>query len=373
MELTSRERVERALARQPGQEVPVGPFAGFYAARCCQMTLRRYVTDGQALAAAQYRLWSELGHDIVVTAADTYYMAEAWGLQVDLHDQALPESRGPVLSRLAEAARLRPADPHSAGRMPVYLEAARCLERRFQGQVAIRGTGTGPLSLAGYLVGLQNLLIALAEIEQGVASPADQRGLETLLEVATETAIAFLRAQIEAGVQLAYLGDSLASCEMISPAMYRQFVLPCHQQVFEGVRDHCRRYGAHTLLHICGDNTALLDDLAATGVDVYEVDSRLDLETARRAIGDRVSLIGNLDPTGVLLRGSVAEVRRQSERCLAVAGDGGGFVLGTGCFVAWETPLENLRSMVRAAREHGVPGRGKLAETAGEMTGGEAT
>ncbi len=34
--------------------VPVGPFAGFYAARCCQMTLRRYVTDGEALAAGQY-------------------------------------------------------------------------------------------------------------------------------------------------------------------------------------------------------------------------------------------------------------------------------------------------------------------------------
>lgn len=59
----------------------------------------------------------------------------------------------------------------------------------------------------------------------------------------------------------------------------------------------------------------------------------------------------NLDPAGALLRGSEAEAREQAERCLAEAGPGGGFILGTGCFVAWDTPLENLKTMVRAVRD----------------------
>ncbi len=348
--VTSRERVWRAVLREPNDVIPVGPFAGFYAARISKVSLQQYVTDGQTIVAAQHWLWFQLDHDIVTTAADTYYMAEAMGLKVDFHDDALPTSRGPVLVRPADAAKLRPADPHHGGRMPVYLEAARGLRRRFLDRIAVRGTGTGPLSLASYLLGPEKLLTTLAEIERGEASTEDERGLATLMEIASETATRFLNAQIEAGVHLAYLGDSLASCDMISPAMYRRFVQPYHKQVFEGVRDHCRRYGAHTLLHVCGDNTAVLDDFAATGADMYEVDSKIDLRTARRTIGDRVCLIGNLDPAGALLHGSEAEAREDAERCLAEAGSGGGFILGTGCFVAWGTPLENLKTMVRAVR-----------------------
>lgn len=349
--VTSRERVWRAVLREPNDAVPVGPFAGFYAARISEISLRRYVTDGRIIAAAQSWLQHKLDHDVVTTAADTYYMAEALGLKVDFHENALPTSKGPLLTRPADARKLRPADPHKDGRMPVYLEAARCLQRRFLDRMAVRGTGTGPFSLAGYLLGPENLLTTLAEIERGEASAEDERGLATLLEIASETAIRFLNAQIEAGVHLAYLGDSLASCDMISPAMYRRFVQPYHRQVFDGVRDHGRRYGAHTLLHVCGDNTPVLDDFAATGVDVYEVDSKIDLRTARQAIGDRVCLTGNLDPAGALLHGSEAEAREQAERCLAEAGPGGGFILGTGCFVAWDTPLENLKTMVRAVRD----------------------
>ncbi|MFW5692733.1 MAG: uroporphyrinogen decarboxylase family protein, partial [Thermoguttaceae bacterium] len=88
--VTSRERVWRAVLREPNDMVPAGPFAGFYAARITGVSLRQYVTDGRIIAAAQCWLQQKLDHDIVVTAADTYYMAEAFGLKVDFHDGSLP-------------------------------------------------------------------------------------------------------------------------------------------------------------------------------------------------------------------------------------------------------------------------------------------
>jgi uroporphyrinogen decarboxylase len=213
--------------------------------------------------------------------------------------------------------------------------------------VAVRGTGTGPLSLASYLLGQQNLLIKLAEMSHGMATAADEQDYETLMNVASETIIAFLNAQTETGQHIAYLGDSLASCDMISPETYRRFVFPYHCRVFEAIRDTCRRYGAHAMLHICGDNTAILKDLAATGTEIYEVDSKIDLREARRQIGDEVCLIGNLNPAGALMTGTPADVRREAERCIAEAASSSGFILGTGCFVAWDTPLENLQAMVQ--------------------------
>ena len=349
--MTSLERVEKAIGRQTPDVVPVGPFVGFYAARIAGVSIRQYVTNGRTIADAQYGLWERLRQDIVVTAADTYYIAEALGLEVDLHDSALPTSKGPVLESLADGSRLRVPDPYTAGRMPVYLEAARLLSLRLGDRVAVRGTGTGPLSLAGYLLGPQNLLMKLAEINCGMATATEERGFALLMEVVSETAIAFLKAQIEAGVHLVYLGDSLASCDMISPAMYRRYVLPYHRQVFDGVREDCRRRGVHTLLHVCGDNTVLLKDLAATGATIYEVDSKIDLRVALHTIGQEVCLIGNLDPAGLLRSGSPDDVRRESEKCIAAASPEGGFILGTGCFVPWDTPLDNLQAMVRACRD----------------------
>jgi uroporphyrinogen decarboxylase len=354
MTMNSLERVRQAIARAPCDRVPAGPFTGFYAARIAGTTIGRYVTDGRVIADAQYLLWQRLGHDMVITAGDTYYMAEAFGVRVDHHENALPTARGPVLESLAAARKLRVPDPHSAGRMPVYLEAARQLARRLGDRVAVRGTGTGPLSLASYLLGQENLLIMLAEMTHGMASDSDQRDYATLMDVASDTAIAFLQAQTEAGQHIAYLGDSLASCDMISPQTYRRFVLPYHQRIFAAVNDHCRRHGAHAMLHICGDDTAILDDVAATGAEMYEVDSKIDLREAKRRIGDRLCLIGNLNPVGNLLHGTVEDVRKEAQACLAVASHGSGFILGTGCFVAWDTPLENLQAMVRACEVYEV-------------------
>ena len=244
METTSLERVKKAIAHASPDRVPVGPFTGFYAARIAGATIGRYVTDGRVIAESQYRLWKRLGHDMVITAGDTYYIAEAFGVTVDHHENALPTSRGPVLESLTDARKLEIPDPKTGGRMPVYIEAVRELSRQLGDRVAIRGTGTGPLSLASHLFGGQNLLMKLAEMVRGMTTLAEEKDFATLMDVASDTAVAFLKAQTEAGQHIAYLGDSLASCDMISPDMYRRFVYPYHCRVFEAIRDHCGRHGA---------------------------------------------------------------------------------------------------------------------------------
>jgi uroporphyrinogen decarboxylase len=57
----------------------------------------------------------------------------------------------------------------------------------------------------------------------------------------------------------------------------------------------------------------------------------------------------------IVLRGTPDDVRSASTRCLAQAVAGGGFILGTGCFVPRGTPVENLRAMVEAAEAAGSP------------------
>lgn len=350
--MNSLERVRRACLRQTSDYVPVCPFTGFNAARTANVSLRKYITDGRTIADAQIQLQRQTGQDAVVTAADTYYLAEGFGLEAVYYDDRLPTADKPLLNELSDAATLKVPNPLTDGRMPVYLDAVKYLSRELGDSVAIRGTGTGPFSVAAYLYGTQRFLLKLAEIDCGAAITDDEKNMRLLLDIATEASAAFLEAQLKAGAHLIYLGDSLASCDMVSPDMYRKYAKPYHKEIFSRLNCQCANRQAFTLLHICGDNTAIIDDLADTGVHILEIDQKMDIAECKRRIGEKVCLIGNLDPANTILNGSTKDVYKQSQKCIELAAAGGGFILGTGCFVPYESPIENLKAMVEAARNY---------------------
>jgi len=59
-----------------------------------------------------------------------------------------------------------------------------------------------------------------------------------------------------------------------------------------------------------------------------------------------------LDPSAVLLYGSPDQVAEAAQKCIDDAGQGGGFILGSGCELAYRTPQENVSAMIRVARNH---------------------
>jgi uroporphyrinogen decarboxylase len=211
----------------------------------------------------------------------------------------------------------------------------------------IRVPGTGPFAVASYLIGVQEFLTEIALIEQGVDT-TNEAAIERMLDLAAETVTRFGLAQLDAGAQILQCGDSLASGSMISPATFRRFVLPRHKRIFST----WKQAGAITSLHICGDNARMLDLFAQTGADIVVIDSIVDLAFAKAEIGDRVCLIGNIDPVRVMLQGSLREVQAATRACIDAASDGGGFILGTGCEVPPGTPLENLQALVSVAHQY---------------------
>ena len=112
-------------------------------------------------------------------------------------------------------------------------------------------------------------------------------------------------------------GDSLASCNVISPTTYRKYAWPSQVKVFEA-------WAAHgidrKLLHICGDSTRVLDDYASTGADLVEIDDAVDMAVAKERIGERVALVGNVHTVVELLQGTPESVAAASQRCIDAAG-----------------------------------------------------
>jgi len=352
--MNSTRRIEKAVGGELPDCVPVAPYMGNFGARLAGVPIDRYCTSGRLMAQAQYRAWELCGQDVLVAQSDNYYIAEGFGLKVDHHPDGTPTPRGALVREPRHIASLQVPDPRRDGRMPVYLEAVERLCGMVRGEAIVRAPGTGPLSLAGHLMGTQNFLTRLGLLD--IEPDADaENALVELLGLTTQALILFARACLESGARIIQAGDSLASSDMISPEMYRKWAFPFERRFFRAITDQCRDRRAFSLLHICGDNSRILQDMAATGAMIVEIDSKVSLDLAKREIGARACIMGNLDPTTVLLQGSAASVQQAALQAIRDAGENGGFILGSGCEVPPDTPLENIKAMVRAARQARYP------------------
>jgi uroporphyrinogen decarboxylase len=345
--LTSRERVLRTLNHQPTDVVPVAPFMFDLAAVVYGISVSEFATSGQAMADAQLALHKELGQDVIFIGSDNYYIAEGFGCQAEIPEDEIPHLARPAVEKLEDVYSLQVPNPLTDGRMPVMLEATRRVRAAVGDSVAIRTPGTGPFALASYFIGTQNFLVEVGMAAKGHRA-ANPQAIHHALNLAAEALIAFGKACADAGSDILHCGDSLASCDMISPRQYEEFAFPYQKKVIEA----WKAYGARTLLHICGDSTRVLPLYAATGADIVEIDHKVDMAYAKKTIGDRTCLLGNVDTVTALLLGSPETVRQAAEHCIAVAAPGGRYMLGSGCMVPRVTPLENVQVMVEVARSH---------------------
>jgi len=133
---------------------------------------------------------------------------------------------------------------------------------------------------------------------------------------------------------------------LISPRLYRKLVHPYQKRIAA----HAHALGLPWALHVCGKTNAILGDLTQTGADALELDFKTDARLARDALQDRVAFIGNLDPSGVLARGTPERVETETRRLMETFAGMPRFILNAGCAIPADTPSANLKAMIRAAR-----------------------
>ena len=345
--MSGRERVLAAVQFRPTDVLPVQPLIAEYSTVTLRMSMRDYYTSAENLAGAQIATYRALGHDMLFLASDQYYIPEGLGGRYDFPENEAPAQLEPPAHTLDQVFDLEVPDPHTAGRMPMVLDAIRRVHRALGGEVALRAPGIGVTSMAASLIGLDRFLEALGLIEMELPE-ARPDVIMRCFELAAETLTRWGMACREAGADIQNHGDSLASCDVLSPRVYARWSQPYERKVISAWKAE----GLPAILHICGNTTPILPLMAETGAACLEIDHKVDLRTAKDVVGRRACLIGNLDPVAVLVEGTPAQVRQAAADCIAAAAAGGGYILGSGCHVPRATPLQNLRDMVSAAHTH---------------------
>lgn len=292
--------------------------------------LAEYYLDHRALVAANLAVIEDFGIDVAQAISDPYREAVDLGSEVRFPDDGLPVLQCPLLTDRADLARVVPVDPATGRRMSDRLAAVAELRRQVGGEVPVMGWVEGPLAEAADLRGVATLMTDLYD---------DPDWVLELAEVCLAQAVAFAHAQIDAGADLVGIGDAVAS--QVSPRMYRRFALPFEQRLVAAIHDR----GALARLHICGDTSRLLPDLAATGADVVDVDWMVPFDAAAAAVGP-AAVCGNQDPVAVMLRGTPDDVLQAVGTCREQGG--ARFISMAGCEIPDGTPAANLHAQRRA-------------------------
>ncbi len=327
------ERLRNVLQGTPVDRVPNFDIFMTRAARHIGARLSTYYLDHRVLCAANLAVLEDFRLDIVQAISDPYREAADTGLDVEFPDDGLPANRTPLVADPGDLSRIRFPVYEFGPRMTDRLEAIRALHAAVGGEVPVMGWVEGALAEAADLRGVGNLMMDL------VMNPG---WAKELLERCVEVGVAFARAQVEAGAHIIGLGDAVAS--QISPGMYREFALPYERRIFDAVR----QLGGVSRLHICGNTTHLLGDMALCGAEIIDIDWMVDMRRAVAHLGGAV-VCGNIDPVAILLQGTPEQVR-DGVRANAAAG-GQRWISAAGCEVPDGTPAVNLLAHHEALRE----------------------
>jgi uroporphyrinogen decarboxylase len=332
--MNSYQRFQCALAGEPVDRVPNFDIMMTYAAHFIGQPLSRYYQDYHTLVEANLAVQQAFQLDILQAISDPYREAADFGLQVEFPEDGLPLAKVPLIQEPVDLKRLGNPDPATGRRMSDRLEAIRSFRQRVGGEIPIMGWVEGALAEAADLRGVSNLLVDLYDRPDWVID---------LLEQVTETAIAFAKAQIDAGADIIGLGDAIAS--QISPRMYCRFALPYEQRIFNAVCE----MGGVARLHICGDTSRILTDMLESQADIIDIDWMVDIQNAAQVFGGRAALCGNFDPVSVMLQGTPDQVRQAVCNCRQLGGPR--YFSMAGCEIPDGTPQANLLAQAEVLGE----------------------
>jgi len=334
------ERITAALHNKKPDTTPIMLHNFMMAVREHGVTMKRFRNDPLVIADSFISSVEKYGYDGIMIDVDTVTLAGAVGVPVDFPENQPARTHQGCLENLEDVKSLKPPAIEQYNYIRIWVEAVRLLKEYFKDEIYIRGNcDQAPFSLASMMRGAQNWMLDLVMAEEG-------RVVE-LLEYCTEATSQFLKLMAQTGCDMLSNGDSPAGPDMISPDMYEKFAFPFEKKVVEVAHNT----GLPYTLHICGNTDLILGKMLETGLDAVELDYKTDIKKIFDIYHNKAVLIGNIDPSSVLALGTVEDVRNKTLELLEIYKDSNRFILNAGCAIPAETPSENLKAMIKVARE----------------------
>ncbi len=282
--------------------------------------------------------------DAAILFSDILTIPDAMGLGLYFAEGEGPRFERP-LRTAADIERLGVPDPEQE--LKYVIDAVRTIRRELHGRVPLIGFSGSPWTLSTYMV------------EGGSSKEyAHVKGMmfdrpelmHRLLDTIARSVTSYLNAQIAAGAQAVMIFDTWGG--ILTPRDYREFSLRYMAQIVAGLTREAEGRKVPVILFTKGGG-GWLEAMADTGCDALGVDWTLDLGEARRRVGERVALQGNMDPA--VLYASPERIRQEVVSILESYGKGSGHVFNLGHGIHQHVNPEHAAVFVEAVHELSAP------------------
>ncbi len=340
-EMTPRERMEAFSAGKPYDRVPCCPFNGESFAPYLGYRLSDFNHQSEIISAVVIKTFELFGADNCSIGPGLHGLPEAMGATLFFPEYDIPRVIAPAIANYSQISQLKIIDPHKDGRLHLFIEALKRIQDTVGDQVCIGNTIGGPFTTAAFLIGTEKFLKDIHK---------DPEAIRQVLEIATESTIAFMDAVMDLGIAPG-IADPIASCTMISPKIYREFAMPYAKRCQDHVK---KRMGSGSVMHICGKTKGIWNDMVATGITALSLDNCDDIGELKLAVGSQVTLVGNVDPVEIIMKGSREEIELAVKDCIEKTKDSpNGFILASGCDIPIGTDPQKVHDFMNAARKFG--------------------
>ncbi len=333
------ERIKAALAGKPTDKIPIMLHNFMMAAHEYGVTIEQFRNDPKVIAGAFIKSVETYQYDGILVDIDTVTLAGALGVKVDFPVNDPARVHDGMLLNIEDVFQLKPVNIENYKYVQVWLEAVRLLKEYFKNEIYIRGNcDQAPFSVATMLRGTQNFMLDLMMAEEHLVFE--------LLNYCNNASVQFIQLMAQTGADMVSNGDSPAGPSMISSDMYEKFAMP-----FEKIMvDTAHSLGLPYTLHICGNTEIILELMLQTGADAFELDYQTDAAKVFNIYHDKATLIGNIDPSGVLALGTPDDVKIKTQQLLETYSGTNRFILNAGCALPPTTPSINIKTMIEVAR-----------------------
>lgn len=277
-----------------------------------------------------------IGVDAAILFSDILVVPQAMGLEVELIESKGPFLPNPV-SKESDLGRVKVPDVKAT--LGYVFDAIRLVKQQLNDRVPLIGFAGAPWTLLCYMVEGKGS----KTFDKAKAFCYQQPTLaHFLLQMITETTIAYLKGQIEAGVDVAQVFDSWGG--LLSPSDFEEYSLRYMRQIVRALSD-----SVPVILFAKGAWFAL-EDMAATGASGLGLDWCIDPAKARSMSGDSVTLQGNFDPAKLLA--PITDVRREVKKMIEGFGKEK-YIANLGHGILPNVPVANAKAFVDAVKEFG--------------------
>ena len=319
------------------------PILSFPSVSLLNITVRELISDSDLQAKGMKAVADRTDAAAAVSFMDLSVEAECFGATVCVSDDEVPTVKGRLINDMDEAEALTVPSLES-GRLPIYINAIKKASELIVDRPIIAGM-IGPFSLAARLLDVSEIMLDCYD---------DPDMVHTVLDKVTEFLISYASAYKASGANGIMMAEPVSG--LLSPALEAEFSSPYVKRIVDAVQDD----SFIVIYHNCGDNTPLMvDSILSTGSAAYHFGNSIDLSEMIKKFPADVTVMGNVDPAGVLRMGTPEAVREATTCVLKKCHGYKNFVVSSGCDIPPLAPWENIDTFFSTVKEFYESGEGR--------------